>query len=215
MRRVIFAAVILVGSAPSAMAQVCGGSLSYTTAPWQASAGAMFTKGAQGFGGGLSGGNESLFAGGAVTYQNLSDLESHATAISGNVGGQLAFDSGTKVHFRPVGAVSFQTGPNEPGLLDTKGVGFGAGAQVGVVASNSGNLMIVPTFGASIQYQRFTVEFFDSIEESASDTYGMLNLGVGFILNEKVAFTPLVGVPVGLDGADPQFSFSVTFGFGK
>jgi hypothetical protein len=63
------------------------------------------------------------------------------------------------------------------------------GASIGVIAAQDGDLMVVPFFGLAAAYTRVTTEI-GGIEDSASDTGGVADLGVGFILTRTVASRP-------------------------
>lgn len=59
------------------------------------------------------------------------------------------------------------------------------------------------------------------LEDSSGDdiegweTYGILNLDVGFIFNSAFGVSPSVSIPVGLDGSDASFTLGFAYHFGR
>jgi hypothetical protein len=78
----------------------------------------------------------------------------------------------------------------------------------------TGTTDVVPTFGFSFNVQRvkWSGGFFDGVSET--EPFGALQLGVGFVFNERLSLTPMLFVPLGLENADPTFrvSFSTKIG---
>jgi hypothetical protein len=113
----------------------------------------------------------------------------------------------------PVASVIIRSGP-DVGEIDTKGVGLRAGGRLGILAAESGNLDVVPTFGLDIAYDRITAEI-GPVETTARDTYVIVRVGVGLILNDRMGLVPSLGVPLGIDDADPEFSIVFALNFGQ
>jgi hypothetical protein len=72
---------------------------------------------------------------------------------------------------------------------------------------------VIPTFGLDIAYDRTKLEV-GAVETTARETYAVVRAGVGFVLNKRISLLPSLGVPLGLDDADPEFSFVVAYNFG-
>ena len=51
--------------------------------------------------------------------------------------------------------------------------------------------------------------------ESASENYGVLSIGAGFVMNHTVTLRPTASFPVRLKGAKPSFGLSLGFNFGS
>jgi hypothetical protein len=211
-RTLVFGMFLLVMAADAA-AQTCLGLPSFSEGPYQAALGVSFTEGAQGFGGGAALGTDDIFAGAALVFTNVSDADSIATSFAANVGATYVINDRERIEACPVASVIIRSGP-DAGEVDTRGVGLRAGGRLGLLAAESGNVDIVPTFGFDIAYDRITAEV-GPVETTVRDTYVIVRAGVGFILNERVAFVPALGVPLGIDGADPEFSFVVALNFGQ
>ena len=69
---------------------------------------------------------------------------------------------------------------------------------------------LVPFAGLDLAYSRISI---DDLDESFSDTYGILSLGGGLVLNQRFTIRPQVQIPLGLDEADPTFGLSFGIGF--
>jgi hypothetical protein len=74
--------------------------------------------------------------------------------------------------------------------------------------------MVVPTFGLAAAWQRVTAEF-RGAEQHQSDTFGVANLGVGFILDRRVGITPRISIPFSVSDSDVVFTLSLAFNFGR
>jgi len=206
-RTVALGTFILLAAA-EASAQTCLGLPSFDDAPYQGFAGAGFTDGAQRFGAGAAIGSESVFAGAGLGFTNFSEADSNATTFMAHVGANYTFNTRDRITACPLLAVAVTTGP-DIGDVDVHGVGLTAGGRLGIVAAETGNIEIVPTFGLDIAYDRLTGDVGDVRTTLSRETYGIVRVGVGFVLNKWIGFVPALSVPLGLDGADPEFSFDV------
>jgi hypothetical protein len=108
--------------------------------------------------------------------------------------------------------LSFLAGP-DLGPIDVSSAAVQGGASIGVIASESRDLMVVPFFGLAVLYQRVTTEIGDN-ESSASDTGGVADLGVGLIFGRTVGITPLVSIPFSAGVSDAVFTIRFSFNFG-
>src|SRR5262249_52040954 len=90
---------------------------------------------------------------------------------------------------------------------------FQAGANVGFVATKSGQATIVPTVGLSFNHLgRSTTDTFAGRTQTfdSGGSFGTLQFGAGFIFNDRFSLTPAVTVPFHLEGLET--SFSIVFG---
>ena len=138
-------AMILVSTIP-AEAQLCAGAPSFRDNPLQVGASAAFRGGAQGVGGSFAAGGESLFAAAGVSVLNFDDVDSSATSVSGTIGVDLQADDNGRVFLCPIGQVAFTAGPDF-GPVDVSTITLSGGVSVGVIASQSDALTVIPTFG--------------------------------------------------------------------
>jgi hypothetical protein len=211
---VSLAFVCCFGFTSIAEAQLCGGQTSFSQGPYQLGIAGAFTDGAQGAGGHFAVGSPTgLFGGVGASVLGYSGLDSTRTEVSVFGGADLAVEGSSRVFVCPLGLVSFGTGP-DIGPVDVSSVGLRGGGSVGVVASETRSLMVVPTFGLAAAWQRVSIES-GGQESSASDTFGVATLGVGFIFNRNVAITPSIAIPFSVADSDVVFTLAFTFGFGR
>lgn len=210
----VLALLLVLGVAGAAEAQLCAGAPSFRDGPMQVGLGASFTDGARGVGGSFAYGGGSLFAGAGVSVLNFTEIDSLSTSITASAGADLQADDDGRVFVCPEGAVGFGVGP-DLGPVDVSTASVRGGGNVGIVASNTPGLRVIPTFGLFAIYSNVTSEF-GSIEESASDTSGLANLGVGFVFNRNVGVLPLLSIPFStVGGSDVVFTLQFTFNFGS
>jgi hypothetical protein len=205
----VSAAVVSLLSVSPAEAQLCGGSPSFAQAPMQVGITAAFRDGANGVGGHFATGGQAIFGGVGVGVVNVSDLDSTETSVTAFGGADLGVTENDRVFVCPVGAVRFGTGP-DIGAIDVSSVGLQGGGSVGVIATSTPSLMVVPTFGLA---GRATVEV-GGVERDSSDTSGAANVGVGFIFNQRIGITPSIVIPFSVADSDVVFSLGFTFHFG-
>jgi hypothetical protein len=205
-------ALLLVLFATPAHAQLCRGGPSFATHPYQAAATAAFTDGARAFGGDFGVGGGYLFAAAGFASRHVDDRDSSATEVSGRVGVDLPINRTRRIFFCPSGSFAFATGP-DIGTTDVSSFRVGVGGRVGVGVHDTPELMIVPTFGLDVFRERVAFEV-GGIEEDEADGVGVASLGVGFILNRRLAIIPELGVPFSAADSDVTFSVRVAFGFG-
>jgi hypothetical protein len=199
--------------AAEASAQTCLGMPSFQDGQYQVSLGATFSEGAQGFGGGGALGTDDLFIGASLALTDVDGADSTATSFAVTMGASFVVNQREQIQACPVASVILTGGP-DVGAVDVSGVGLRAGGRLGIVGYESGDLQIVPTFGLDIAYDRINGDVGDVETTLARETYVILRFGAGFILNKRVGIVPVLGVPLGLDGSDPEFSFVVAYNFG-
>lgn len=209
----VCAAIALLGAVSPAEAQLCSGAPSFAQAPYQVGVGAAFRDGAQGFGGQFAAGGTALFAGAGVAVLSFSDLDATQTNINIFAGTDLGVDENDSVFFCPLASFGFGVGP-DIGPVDVSTFSLRGGGSVGVIASSTDMLMVVPTFGFAAAWQRVTVEA-GGMDTDESDSYGVANLGVGFIFNRLVAITPGISIPFSVADSDVTFTIGFAFNFGQ
>lgn len=214
-RKLAILTIASLAYAVPASAQLCSGQPSFASGPVQVTPGAIFAEGYQGFGAGVTGGSDRFFAGGSILGANYSDIEEGSLTLGAHGGGTFAADTQKRVYLCPTAGFSWQTGPNFEDGLEVRNLSFSGGGNVGIVATDNGRLAVVPTVGASVVRMRTKVSAFDLINETVTDTFGVVNAGVGFVFNQRMALTPSVSFPVGLEGSDPQFNVVFAINFGR
>lgn len=196
-------------------AQVCVGLPSLTTHPLNISAGASFSDNATGLGGRFGFGSSTAFAGISASLNSYDDVDESATSLGFD--GGLAFPVGMsrRASVCPVASIGYQFGPNIDtgfGDLELGTLTLGAGVAFGGPVYSTQGLQLLPFASAQLAYARAKLEF-EGESESDSETFGLLNLGMGFLFNSRFAVRPTVGIPVGLEDSDPVFGLSFVIGF--
>lgn len=173
----------------------------------------LFAEGARGIGGNFAAGGEWLFARGSVGFVTFPDLDAHSTDVSASVGADLATDRSRRVFVCPGASIGIGAGPDIMGV-DVSTVSLTAGGEAGVIALQTDELMIVPTFSLGAAYDRVTGDFgFGYGEATESDTSVGASIGVGFIFSQAIGIRPKVSVPLSDRGADPTFTISLSVNF--
>jgi hypothetical protein len=205
--------LVLFLMAKSASAQTCLGAPSFREAPYQVGVGASFTEGLRQVDGTFAAGGETLFAGAGASVLNFTDLDQRTAGVSAFAGAELATDQRNRVLLCPIVRLGFLAGP-DIGPVDLSSVSIQGGGSIGVIAAQDGDLTVVPFFGLAVAYTRLSTQIGD-IEDSASDTGGVADLGVGLILTRNVGITPQVSIPFSTGASDAIFTIRFTFNFGN
>ncbi len=215
-----FCTIALAVFVPSAQAQTCLGGPSISKArSTQAGVGVAFRDELFAFGGNISAGNDSAFGGLTVSRRSLEvdGFDSlSAVNLAVNAGLQIPATPDKRAMFCPIVGFSRTFGPNDvfDSGLDLSDWSIGGGGAFGVTVGAPGSIQFVPT--VSLQVVRTTVTAkFGGESESESDTNGVLTLGLGFLLNERVSVLPNVSIPIGVEDGKALFGLSVIFSFGK
>jgi hypothetical protein len=212
-RALTLAAFLFVIAAADASAQTCLGLPSFSVGPYQASFTANFAEGVQKFGGGFTLGSDDIFGGATVAVTSFDDIDENATSFGAHAGATFSVSDSERIEACPVASVTIAGGP-DIGDADINGVGLRAGGRLGMSVYRAGDWEIVPTFGLDLAFDRVTAEL-AGVETSERETYGIARVGVGFVLNERIGILPILGVPLGLDDSDPEFSFTISYTFGR
>ena len=213
--------VLVVGAAvflhTAAVAQTCEGRPMFAAGGTQAVAGAEFADGANGFSAGIGmGASDGLYGRallGTTSYDNLGS----SFNVGGAVGYQIPVGQSQTLQLCPAGSFLVELGPN-----DIEGTGFDAsgrslrfGVMIGTALPSSPTVKIVPNGGLSFAYTKAEIEDADGDTVlEGSESYGILNLGLGFVFNSRVGVAPAVQIPVGLEDADATFGLNVSLNFG-
>ena len=202
----------------AANAQTCLGNTSHSAAPRQAGADVAFATNSVAFGGGYGGGNDKFFARGGAQLAHHSGGDGNTKAVFGMAGREFAVDADKKLFVCPNATVAFVWVPTGDEDFSETGQLYQFAANVGFLASKSGEISIVPTAGFGIMYGRskFTDKFFDPPQtETGSNTATVLQFGVGLIFNDKMAITPSFHISIDEGFTDTAFSTLFTMKVGK
>ena len=214
--QILVVSITMLTAVASADAQTCMGLAPFASGRIQVGAGAEFGNDAQAFTGALSVGSRAgAFGGVSISRASYDDPDGNATLLAGQLGWQLPLGTEGRVQLCPVGGVAYSFGPND---IESSGTDASAwlasfGLQLGISAGTDPNFQIVPTVGAALAYLKSSFEG-GFIEFDFDETFGLLNLGLGLIMNSRVSVLPVIEVPVGLEDSDPVFGIAVTVNFG-
>jgi hypothetical protein len=155
-----------------------------------------------------------------LTFEDVTvdEIDDTALALGLTVGSDNRLDSEGRIWLCPLGAIAYRMGPTlefdfggfdfDDGV-DTNLLTLGGGGRIGVVALDNGSVQAIPTFGISFLHERLTLEIPDEDDESDSETFGMITMGVGLVFNEQTALIPTFEIPLGRE--EDQILFRLTF----
>jgi hypothetical protein len=219
MRRSLVVSLALLAIVRSpAVAQTCMGLASFSNAPVQLTANSNFGSGAKSFGAAVGYGMQSgLWGNLGVQTQSIDNVSSHPLNIGAQAGYETAVGkSRNPIHVCPNASFSMGNGPDAPNFNAstqnaTLGVNFGT-----VLPGSNPRMKIVPTAGISWAHTKLSAK--DSVGTSlgsASDSYGLAQLGVGLVMNQNISIRPSVDIPLGLTGSSASFGLTLGYNFGS
>ena len=218
MRRTLVASLALLAIVRSpVVAQTCQGLASYSAGQMQTTGNVAFGNGMDTFGATIGYGKPAGVFGslglGTTNYDGLNG-SSFDLGVSG--GYQMTAGRAKKVHVCPVANFGLGMGPNDIGGsgIDMSTTSFGAGFAVGSALPGGPRMQIVPTGGLGLAYLKIKQDN-GTTSASGSETYGLLNMGVGMIFSSQFSVRPGISVPLGLDGGETRFGISAGYNFGS
>lgn len=200
-------------AARPAAAQLCIGNPSFGYAPYQASIGANFSDNVRGIEAAFAGGGQTFFGGAGLTVLNFTDVDIRTAGVFGFAGGEFAADRENRVLLCPIARLDVIAGP-DIGPVDNTTTSLQGGGSIGLIISDTGEMLVVPFFGLAAVYSHFKSQFANN-ETTFNDTGGRADLGVGLIFNRTAGITPSVSIPFGTGGSDVTFSIKFSFNFGR
>lgn len=202
-------------------AQACLGNASFGTGHLQLAGDAQFAERATSFGVSIGSGSESVFANvgvGGVTYD---DVEGSTLLVGGTLGYQVTASAGGNAQMCPVFSAAYGMGPNDFGGSgsDLTVKNFSFGLALGGEMGRGGELVLVPAVSLAFVYSSASVDIPFGTRLvggtiSGDDTYGLVGLTVGMVLNSQLSIRPSVSVPFGVDESNPIFGIGVTLNYG-
>ena len=222
------AALLLTLSIPSLLhAQACLGAPSYRVAPLQLGVGASFTDGSKGAGVQFGlGARQGPFMNLGVDFTSYDGLDGTGTSVAGSLGYDVAVTpipatgpaASTSVSFCPIASIAYSKLPSiSDGFsnYDAHELDAGGGVALGVSVTASPTVSVIPFGSFSYYYGQATVSAPGFGSEVTSDSFGATQLGIGLLMNQRIAIRPSVSIPVGLEGSKPVFNFAVGFQVGS
>ena len=206
----------LAGLSRQSDAQTCVGSASFGAGALRLGASASFSDGSKLYGGEFAAGApHGVFAAldaGSVSY--------NGGGSSSVIGATLGYDVavGPVTSFCPfVGYthLSFPDINTGTGTITSSGNNINFGGALGMTAKTAPNFDLVPFVSAQYVHASVSSNFAGVGSNTASDDYGLLGVGVGFVFSKRVTFNPSVSVPVGIKGAKTSVGIGLSVNFGR
>jgi hypothetical protein len=211
-------AVVAMAFVPTTTAaQVCLGLPSHATHPVNLGVGIDFAENAKTYGGRVGFGTSTAFAGVSAGLNDYDDTDEGSTSLA--VDGGLTFPVGVtrRASVCPVASIGYEFGPQTDtplGEFELGTLSLTGGVAFGGTAYSTQGLQILPSAAAHLAYARITAELAGE-SESESETFGVLDLNLGFLFSNRFVVRPGIAIPFGLEGADPVFGLSFVIGFGR
>ena len=208
------AAVAFVAS--DAAAQTCRGLAKYSTAPFRLAANGTFDDNRMGYAASFSYGQRGFFGDLGVGGMSFDQLDGSAFSVALGGGYEVAVDKKQRVKLCPGASLGLLFGPN-----DILGSGtsydetsFTFGGSVGAAVTRSKQMEVVPTAGLAFSIAKGRLE--DGFGNAISDTetFALIDLGVGLVFNRVVSFRPAVDIPIGLENGEVGVSAVLGINFG-
>jgi hypothetical protein len=200
-----------------AAAQTCAGMPSFSTGRMQVSAGGSFADGASSFGGVFGYGTpKGLYGKAGLGTTSYDALNGSSFDLSLGGGYQVPLQTSRVAQLCPVASLSIGSGPNDVfgSGVDMSSRTFAFGAAIGALVGRSSRMQILPNASFQFANSRATVDD-GTNSTSGSESYGLLTLGTGFVINSRFSVNPSISVPVGLTGSSASFGLSGAMNFGR
>ena len=89
------------------------------------------------------------------------------------------------------------------------------GLALGIVATDVSNVRVIPAAVLTINWARGELEDVSGATQSDTETFGTVDLAVGFVISEVWSIRPGVSIPFAIDGGDVTFGIVAGFSFGS
>ena len=204
----------------SVAAQLCAGVQSFAGRPVQLWGFGTFTSGSHlgSYGGGVR------LIGGRAAFGDVELGASHTDAYGGlswlvatGAAYQVSLNKSGTVQLCPEASVGFVLGPKN---IDGSGQDFSetdaaAGAGIGVLASHSAQIDVVPTVSAIFEHSNPKLK--DNLTGTTTSTpvsFELIELGVGLVHRHQLTLKPSLAIPVGLPDGGAYFTLTLAYSVG-
>ena len=213
MRRLALMAAIAVAFPASARAQACLGSVSFGVIPVRLGGGAFFGKDYSGYALSLVAGKDNAAFGlvgvSRAYFDGYDDTDDEAFA---ELGWQHAL--GTRAQLCPIVGASFGTGPDGDGY-DVKSRVGSLGAALGMTFLPKPSVKLIPNGALQLEYGASDVTDDVTGKQTYSDTFGVLDLGLGITLfHDRLSIAPTVRFPFASEDNSVTYGISFSVGIG-
>jgi len=211
MRRLALMAALAIALPASARAQACLGSVAFGVMPVRLGGGAFFGKDYTGYGLSLIGGKDNAAFGlVGVSRAYFDGYDDTDDELYAELGWQRPV--GSRAQLCPVVGVSFGTGPDGDDYTLRSRVGS-AGLALGMTFQPKPSVRFIPN--GAVEFAYGAVDVTDQVtgKQTYSDTYGLLDLGLGITLfHDRLSMAPTVRFPFAAD--DNSVSYGISFSVG-
>ena len=206
-------AAIAVALPASARAQACLGSVSFGVIPVRLGGGVLLGNGYTGYALALVAGKDNaLFGDVGVSRTYFDDYDDTDDELFVEVGWQHML--GTRVQLCPVVGLSFGTGPDGDGFEVKSRVGS-AGVALGTTLLPKPSVKLIPNATVQAEYGAVDVTDQTTGKQTYSDTFGVLDLGLGITLfHDRLSIAPTVRFPFASDDNSVSYGISFSVGIG-
>jgi len=211
--RAALALVLTIMCASRVAAQTCLGLPSFANGSVHLNAAGEFPDSANAWALGIGAGRpNNLFAnvgGGQVTFEGLDEKSSFGFL---EFGVQIPVG---RAEVCPIAGGTFGAGPDDADAgLKLTSRSASAGLALGVPV-DAGSLRVVPNVAVKYEYLSVKVEEVDFEPTTDTFTSGIVDLGLGLILRDRVSLQPLLHIPFGGDeDEEASFGLFASFSFG-
>ena len=213
MRRLALMAVIAVALPASARAQACLGSVSFGVIPVRLGGGVLFGNDYTGYALSLVVGKDNAaFGNVGVSRTYFDGYDDTDDELFVELGWQHML--GTRVQLCPVVGASFGTGPDGDGYEVKSRIGS-AGVALGMTLQPKPSVKLIPNGTVQLEYGAVDVTDQATGKQTYSDTFGVLDLGLGITLfHDRLSMAPTVRFPFASDDNSVSYGISFSVGIG-
>jgi hypothetical protein len=220
MRRSLLVVLALIPIVQSpAAAQMCLGLASFGPAPLQVTTSGSLNDLSNTFGATIGYGTPSgVYGNVGVATTAYDALEGSTLGLAAHAGYQIRLGSARPVQICPSAGFRIGLGPNDDAAaIDQFGQSFTIGFNLGTELGGNPRMRVVPTAGFFYAYSKQRAENSAGAELfEISDKYSMAQVGVGFILSQRISVRPSMDISVDrLETSHPTFSLTLGYNFGR
>jgi hypothetical protein len=149
-----------------------------------------------------------IFALASFDYFDFDNSGLSMKALSGGVGYELS-TSEPALSICPVAQVRYEFGLEDL-AVDLTALEISPGLAIGYLADLSSAVSVGPFAQGALVHARYDAEV-GTFDDTASDTYGLMVLGLSGVFNQLFSVGPSVAIPLGTDNGDTllRLSFAV------